>query len=185
MRRLSALASRVEQIPNQITLKSQNQSKIQSNSSSHHQNPPVITTNFTARGKFSSVNSQSKTPTHKPIDHQYISQILSSKDWYLLLNHDLKSKKLSLNPRIIVSVLQNQENPLNNLIFYLWVSNINPLFAKNQSIRGVLANTLYRKGPVLLSKELISLVRTSGCSITEDSLCILISSWGRLGLAKY
>nr|GEW62249.1 putative pentatricopeptide repeat-containing protein At3g16890, mitochondrial [Tanacetum cinerariifolium] len=55
----------------------------------------------------------------------------------------------------------------------------------NPSTTTVLANTLYRKGPVLLSKEVVDLVRSSGCSVTEESLCVLISSWGRLGLAKY
>ncbi|KAD5508411.1 hypothetical protein E3N88_16114 [Mikania micrantha] len=184
MRRFSALASRAQQIPNQITPKFQNQSKIQHNSSLKHKNPS-ITSNFTARGKLSSINPQLNLPINKPIDHHYISQILSRKDWYLLLNNELKANKFSLNPRIIVSILQNQENPLHKLVFYLWVSNINPLFAKNQSVRRVLANTLYRKGPVLLTKEFIDIVRSSGCSVTEDLLCVLISSWGRLGLAKY
>ncbi|CAK9145635.1 unnamed protein product [Ilex paraguariensis] len=150
----------------------------------------------------SSLNSQLKNPNlssisksrisfdkhklqKKPVDQNYISQILSRKDWYLLLNHELKAKRMSLNAQLIVSILHNQEKPLQHLRFYVWVLNINPLFAKNQSIRGVLANALYRKGPVLLSAELIQDIRNSGCRITEDVLCVLIGSWGRLGLAKY
>ncbi|GFZ13927.1 pentatricopeptide (PPR) domain protein 40 [Actinidia rufa] len=81
--------------------------------------------------------------------------------------------------------LQNQENPLHPLRFYIWVSNINPLFAKNQTIRSVLGNGLYRKGPLLLSVELVQDIRDSGCRVTEDLVCVLIGSWGRLGLAKY
>lgn len=102
-----------------------------------------------------------------------------------MLGHELKAKRISLDTRSIVSILQNLENPLHPLRFYVWVSNIDPIFAKNQSIRGVLANALYRKGPVLLSVELIQDIRNSGCRVTEDLLCILIGSWGRLGLAKY
>ncbi|XP_059654513.1 putative pentatricopeptide repeat-containing protein At3g16890, mitochondrial [Cornus florida] len=153
------------------------------------------------RGK-SSLNSQFKNPNlpyitnghisvnkhklhEKPIDHQYIYQILSSKDWFLLLNHEFKVKRISLNHQLIVSILQNRENPLHPLKFYIWVSNIDPVFARNQSIRGVLVNSLYRKGPLVLSIELIRDIRSSGCQVTEDLFCILIGSWGRLGLAKY
>ncbi|MFQ6664309.1 hypothetical protein Gotur_031464 [Gossypium turneri] len=48
-----------------------------------------------------------------------------------------------------------------------------------------LANALYKKGPVLLSVELVNDIRNSGLSFTEDLICVLIGSWGRLGLAKY
>ncbi|GAV91409.1 PPR domain-containing protein/PPR_2 domain-containing protein/PPR_3 domain-containing protein [Cephalotus follicularis] len=129
-----------------------------------------------------SVSSDKRT---KFIDRGYISQILSRNDWYLLLNHEFKAKRINLVPQFIVSVLQNQENPLHSLRFYIWVSNIDPFFAKNQTFKGVLANTLYRKGPVVLSIELLQDIRNSGFRVSEDLLCILVSSWGRLGLAKY
>ncbi|XP_022760644.1 putative pentatricopeptide repeat-containing protein At3g16890, mitochondrial [Durio zibethinus] len=122
---------------------------------------------------------------NSPVNHHYISQILSRNDWFVLLNHELKAKRISLNPQFVVSLLQNQENPLYPLRFYIWVSKIDPLFAKNQSVKGVLATALYQKGPVLLSVELVKDVRNSDLSVNEDLLCLLIGSWGRLGLAKY
>lgn len=140
--------------------------------------------------KPSNFPSTSKSPpkqifTGNKIDHKPFSQILLRKDWQLLLNHELKAGRVVLNPQSVVSILQNQENPLCSIRFYIWVMNINPLFERNQRIRGVLANTLYRKGPVLLSSELVEDVRSSGYRITEDFICIFIGSWGRLGLAKY
>ncbi|KAM0986421.1 hypothetical protein ACFX15_013079 [Malus domestica] len=122
---------------------------------------------------------------HKPIDHSYIVQILSRKDWFLLLAHELKAQRIVLNPQFVASVLQNQENPSLSLKFYLWVSSIDPLLSKNQSVRGILANTLYRRGPVVLSVELLNDIKNSGLMVPEDLLCILIGSWGRLGLSKY
>ncbi|KAK2644889.1 hypothetical protein Ddye_020084 [Dipteronia dyeriana] len=130
-------------------------------------------------------NSVSANKQVKPIDHHYISQILARKDWFLLLRHELKARRINLVPQFVVSVLQNQENPLHPLRFYIWVSNIEPLLAKNQSVKGVLANALFRKGPVVLSVELLRDIKSSGFRVNEDLLCILIGSWGRIGLAKY
>ncbi|KAF3456310.1 hypothetical protein FNV43_RR00960 [Rhamnella rubrinervis] len=122
---------------------------------------------------------------NNPIDHRYIAQMLLRKDWFIFLNHEFKAKRITLNAQFVVSVLQNQENQSSSLNFYVWVSNINQSLAKNQSVRGVFGNNLYRKGPVVLSVELLQDIRESGCKLTEDLLCILIGSWGRLGLAKY
>ncbi|KAF2289108.1 hypothetical protein GH714_028968 [Hevea brasiliensis] len=121
----------------------------------------------------------------KSIDHRYFSRILSRNDCFLLLNHDRSAKSIILNPQFVISILQNQENPLHSLKFYIWVSKIDPSFAKNQSVKAVLANCLYRKGPVLLSVELLKDIRNSGYRVNEDMLCVLIGSWGRLGLVKY
>ncbi|CAN0915625.1 Putative pentatricopeptide repeat-containing protein At3g16890, mitochondrial [Linum grandiflorum] len=122
---------------------------------------------------------------HKSVDRSYISRLLSRKDWSLLLNHELRAKRIVLNSQFTVSVLQNQENPLTALKYYIWVSSVDPHFAKDQSVRGSLANCLYRKGPVLLSVELLRDVKDSGFNVSEDLVCVLFSSWGRLGLAKY
>ncbi|GAB4850817.1 hypothetical protein Ancab_030117 [Ancistrocladus abbreviatus] len=70
----------------------------------------------THRGTFSSnsllnvpnISSISITPSSlghhklrsKPIDHQYISQLLSRKEWHLLLNHELKGGRIVLKPSI-------------------------------------------------------------------------------------
>ncbi|XWS53543.1 hypothetical protein CRYUN_Cryun10bG0010300 [Craigia yunnanensis] len=129
--------------------------------------------------------SPSSSRGNSPINHHYVSLIISRNDWFFLLNHELKAKRVTLNSQFVVSLLQNQENPLYALRFYIWVSNIDPLFSKNQSVKGVLATVLYKKGPVLLSVELVKDLRISGLSVTEDLLSILICSWGRLGLAKY
>ncbi|GKU85411.1 hypothetical protein SLEP1_g91 [Rubroshorea leprosula] len=51
----------------------------------------------------------------KPVDHRYFSQILSRDDWSLLLNHELKAQRIVLNSQFVVSLLQNQENPLHPL----------------------------------------------------------------------
>ncbi|CAI9119007.1 OLC1v1020654C1 [Oldenlandia corymbosa var. corymbosa] len=134
--------------------------------------------------RFKDPNSDSVLPKHH-VDHNYFTQILSRKDWYLLLRQEYKAKRVILTPQKIISILQNQENPLHPLRFYIWVLSINPLFAKNQSIRVVLSNALYRKGPVLLSAELVQDIRNSGFRITEDLLCVLVGTWGRLGLGKY
>ncbi|CAL1397506.1 unnamed protein product [Linum trigynum] len=135
-----------------------------------------------------SVSSQSNTSDKaqlKPVDRSYISRALSRKDWSLLLNHELRAQRIALNPQFVVSVLQNQDNPLLALKFYVWVTSVDPIFNKDQSVRTTLANSLYRKGPVLLSVELLRDIKDSGFHVNEDLICILFSSWGRLGLAKY
>ncbi|XP_062077772.1 putative pentatricopeptide repeat-containing protein At3g16890, mitochondrial [Humulus lupulus] len=122
---------------------------------------------------------------NNPIDHQYIAEVLSRKDWFLLLNHEFKAKGFVLSSQFVASVLHNQGNPSNSLKFYTWVSNIDPSLSKNRSILGVLGSTFYRKGPLVLSVELVQDIRKSGFQVSEELLCILIGSWGRLGLAKY
>ncbi|XXG54000.1 hypothetical protein AAC387_Pa03g1989 [Persea americana] len=123
--------------------------------------------------------------TTKSIDLVHVSEVLQKKDWFILLNHAFDSTKTNLNTQSVVRVLQNQENPLMSLKFYIWVSNINPELSKNQSVRRLLSDVLFRKGPVILSIELLQEIREAGCCITEELFCILIGSWGRLGLAKY
>ncbi|XP_048594782.1 putative pentatricopeptide repeat-containing protein At3g16890, mitochondrial [Brassica napus] len=123
-------------------------------------------------------------PTN-PIDQRHISQIIRRKDWFLILNQSLTSHRINLNPRFIISLLQNQDNPLHSLRVYLWVSNTNPVYSKDQSLKTVLGNALFRKGPLLLSKELLKEVRDSGFRISDELMCVLIGSWGKLGLAKY
>ncbi|BFG13749.1 hypothetical protein CerSpe_000220 [Prunus speciosa] len=145
------------------------------------QNPNLVSI---STNPISAVNHKFRVD-NKRIDHLYIAQILSRKDWVLLLDHELKAKRIFLNPQFVASVLQNQESPLHSLKFYIWVSSTDSLFAKNQSVRGILAKTFYRKGPVVLSVELLKDIKNSGFKVSEDLLCILISSWGRLGLAKY
>ncbi|KAH8500914.1 hypothetical protein H0E87_015946 [Populus deltoides] len=151
---------------------------------------------LTGNNTLSSLNSQlTKIPVPKghvshnrdtrSVDRHYISRILSRNDWFLLLNHEFKAKRINLNPQFVVSVLQNQENPIYPLRFYIWVSNVDPLFIRNQAVKGVLANAFYRKGPVVLSVDLLKDIRNSGFRVDEDLLCVLIGSWGRLGLAKY
>ncbi|KAK4405494.1 putative pentatricopeptide repeat-containing protein, mitochondrial [Sesamum angolense] len=135
--------------------------------------------------KFNSISACEKRFVSKPIDHRYFSEILLRKEWYLLLNHEFKAQRLILNTQTAVSILQNQENALCPLRFYVWLSNVSTSLARNQSILSALSNSLYRKGPVLLSAELIKDIRSSGCRVNEDLLCALIGSWGRLGLAKY
>ncbi|CAK9318487.1 unnamed protein product [Citrullus colocynthis] len=89
-----------------------------------------------------SLANHKRSVSLKPIDHSYISRILLSKDWFLLLNHEFKAKRVVLAPQF-VSILQNQDNPLNAIRFYIWVSNVDPLLAKKQSIQGVLGRNLY------------------------------------------
>ncbi|KAJ4897042.1 Putative pentatricopeptide repeat-containing protein [Raphanus sativus] len=130
--------------------------------------------------------SQSLNP--KPLSSSsssgHISQIIKRKDWFLILNQSHRTTTIPNNPRFIISLLQNQENPLHSLRLYLWVSN---LYSKDdhQSLKTVLGNVLFRKGPLLLSKDLLKEVRDSGFSISDELMCVLIGSWGRLGLAKY
>ncbi|KAL6584171.1 hypothetical protein OROMI_003460 [Orobanche minor] len=121
----------------------------------------------------------------RPIDRGYITQILSRKDWFLLLNHEFGAERGNLNEQIVVSVLNNQERGICALRFYVWITYVSASLARNRSVRFALGNALYRKGPVLLTAELLQNIRDSGCRVNEDLLCILIGSWGRLGLAKY
>ncbi|KFK23386.1 hypothetical protein AALP_AAs45425U000100 [Arabis alpina] len=88
-------------------------------------------------------------------------------------------------PLISSAFLQIQENPLHSLRFYLWVFNTDPVYARDQSVKTVLRNALFRKGPLLLSMELLKEIRDSGYRISDELMCVLIGSWGRLGLAKY
>ncbi|KAF4355104.1 hypothetical protein G4B88_004316 [Cannabis sativa] len=142
--------------------------------------------NLATKKPYNHIKFQRKTPPLTPtssIDHQYIAQLLSSKDWFFLLNHEFS--KPQLNSQFVVSIIHNQQNPSNSFKFYSWVSNINPLLSKNPSVLGVLAKTLYRKGPLVLSVELVNDIRKSGFQVSEELICVLIGSWGRLGLSKY
>lgn len=121
----------------------------------------------------------------RPIDRGYIAEILARKDWFLLLNHEFGAKGGDLNKQIVVSVLHNQERGVCALRFYVWISYVSASLASKQSVRFALGNALYRKGPVLLTADLLQDIRNSGCRVSEDLLCVLIGSWGRLGLAKY
>ncbi|KAI6692952.1 hypothetical protein NL676_020662 [Syzygium grande] len=136
-------------------------------------------------GPSDSFPREDRSSRDQQIDRRYISRVLSRKDWFLLLTHEHRAKRAVLSAQSVASVLQNQENPVHPLKFYIWVSSFSPGIAKNRSVRAVLANALHRKGPVVLSAELIQDVRSSGGRFTEDLLCVLIGSWGRLGLAKY
>ncbi|XP_042050748.1 putative pentatricopeptide repeat-containing protein At3g16890, mitochondrial [Salvia splendens] len=133
----------------------------------------------------SHISDRDQRLNSRVIDHGYLAEILSRKDWFLLLNHDFDANRGNLNATVVVSVLQNQENVLCALRFYVWISKFSASLAKNQMIRSALGNALYRKGPVLLSADLIHDIRNSGCQVSEELLCALIGSWGRLGLAKY
>ncbi|KAL2454955.1 putative Pentatricopeptide repeat-containing protein [Abeliophyllum distichum] len=205
MRKFSSLASRVSPaIPNlKIHEQKQPQNSKPSNFSSSKnlgkKASNIVNSEATSTGKpqfkDSNFKSISASQTHissnkykfdgKPVDHHYFAEVLSRKDWVFLLSHEFKDKLANLNTRTILSILQNQENPLHLLRFYIWVSDICPQFANNQLIHGALGNALYRKGPVLLSAELIEDIRNSGCRVTQDLLCVLLGSWGRLGLAKH
>ncbi|EPS67787.1 hypothetical protein M569_06986, partial [Genlisea aurea] len=122
----------------------------------------------------------------KPLDHCYISKILLSEDWYLLLRHEFnETKGISLSAQVAVSILQKLENCLGHLRFYIWISNTCAPISKNQSVRAALCDALFRKGPILLSAELIRDIKKSGCRLNEELICALIDSWGRLGLTKY
>ncbi|CAE5967553.1 unnamed protein product [Arabidopsis arenosa] len=129
------------------------------------------------------LNSSGKSTN--PLNQRYISQVIERKDWFLILNQEFTTHRIGLNTRFVISVLQNQDNPLHSLRFYLWVSNFDPVYAKDQSLKSVLGNALFRKGPLLLSMELLKEIRDSGYRITDELMCVLIGSWGRLGLAKY
>ncbi|KAK6162918.1 hypothetical protein DH2020_002759 [Rehmannia glutinosa] len=201
MRKLSSLASRVApEIQNLAeTIKSSKKPKIPRDSKLKRHENIGQNSKPSSTGKLefkdSNFGSISIPNTHisageqrlnaKPIDHHHLAEILSSKDWYLLLNHEFNAQRVNLNSQIVVSILQNQENALCALRFYVWLSSFSASVANNQSIRSALSNGLYRKGPVLLSAELIQDIRNSGCRVNEDLLCALIGSWGRLGLANY
>ena len=152
MRVQFSLASRASAAIRNLPEEAWNKKNLQRDTPSKVKSKKVTNFEALSRGNPSPLNSQfrnpnlvsiSKTPisadkrklTIKPIDHQYISQVLSRKDWFLLLNHEVKARRIILNPQFVVSVLQNQENPLHPLKFYVWVSNIDPLFAKNQSVQ--------------------------------------------------
>ncbi|XP_078168464.1 pentatricopeptide (PPR) domain protein 40 [Carex rostrata] len=109
----------------------------------------------------------------------------NNNNWFSLLSKEFQPYLQRIDPRFVISFLQNADNPVSLLKFYLWVSNCNPKLAKDSSVVRVLSDLLWRKGPVILSDDLIREVKSCGCNITEDLLCILIRSWGKLGLAKY
>ncbi|XP_057785595.1 putative pentatricopeptide repeat-containing protein At3g16890, mitochondrial [Salvia miltiorrhiza] len=194
MRQLSSLASRVApQIQNlaakiQFPQKPRNPSPTKLKST---QNRVVSAAEFSASGSASfsapksHISDRDQRLNSRVVDHGYLAEILSRKDWFLLLNHEFDATRGNLSAPIVVSVLQNQENVVCALRFYVWVTNFSASLAKNQMIRCALGNALYRKGPVLLSADLIHDIRNSGCRVSEELLCVLIGSWGRLGLAKY
>ncbi|KAJ0976400.1 hypothetical protein J5N97_018365 [Dioscorea zingiberensis] len=93
------------------------------------------------------------------IDPDRICAILSQKDWFLTLNSEFKPIAVHLGSQSVVSVLQKQENPIFSLKFYVWVSNLDVKLAKDRFVRKVLVELLWRKGPVVLSVELLGEIR--------------------------
>ncbi|KAK6930244.1 Pentatricopeptide repeat, partial [Dillenia turbinata] len=182
MRGLSSLASRVSPA---IINRSRDQPKLTKFREPNHSNSKKSKPSSLLRRHVEATLQDAHISAAKPVDHQSLGRILSRKDWFLLLKHEFNDLQSKLSVQLVVSILQNQENPLNCLRFYIWVSNLNAKFGSNLSIRAVLANTLYRKGPVLLSVEFIREIRSCGYRISEELLCVLFGSWGRLGLAKY
>ncbi|KAH1238714.1 putative pentatricopeptide repeat-containing protein, mitochondrial [Glycine max] len=152
-----------------------------------HIKPPNQTpsTNLIPPKPLNPLQTPPSSPSSPPIDHLYISQLLSRPDWAVLLNHDLSSKTLLLNPSYAVSIFQNQQNPSHAIKFHSWLSHVNPTLAAHNSVHRALRNTLHRKGPALLSVDLLRELRNLGFRVTEDLLCALLASWGRLGLANY
>ena len=51
----------------------------------------------------------------------------------MLLNHDLSSKTLLLNPSYAVSIFQNQQNPSHAIKFHSWLSHVNPKLRSSRS----------------------------------------------------
>ncbi|GFP99625.1 putative pentatricopeptide repeat-containing protein at3g16890 mitochondrial [Phtheirospermum japonicum] len=200
MRKLSSLASRVApEIQNLAdNFNSHKKPQIPKPSIAKHRDQKIPNKN-SSTGKLEFKNSDSGSISipkahisadeqrfsSKPIDRHYFAEILSRKDWYLILNHEFKARSVNLNTQVAVSIFQNQGNALSSLRFYVWLSSFNSSLAKNKSIHSALSNALYRKGPILLSPDLIHEIKNSGCRLNEDLLCALIGSWGRLGLAKY
>ncbi|KAJ8466192.1 hypothetical protein OPV22_028744 [Ensete ventricosum] len=131
------------------------------------------------------LSSSVRQTAQRTLDPARISAILCQKDWFLMLNSEFQRYAPCASPRSVVSLLQNLEEPLSSFKFYVWVSNFDEKLARDRSVRMVLIDALWRKGPVVLSVDLLNEIRSCGCRITEDILCILFSSWGRLGLAKY
>lgn len=131
------------------------------------------------------IDKDSNLQSISTCQHRVLAILSENNNWFSLLSKEFQPYLQRIDPRFVISFLKNADNPVSLLKFYLWVSSCNPKLAKDSSVVRVLSDLLWRKGPVILSDDLIREVKSCGCNITEDLLCILIKSWGKLGLAKY
>ncbi|CAM0949498.1 unnamed protein product [Alopecurus aequalis] len=130
--------------------------------------------------------SSGRSPA-EPADPARAASILAEKDWFLRLNSEFAAALPRLGPRFVVRVL-HAAVPLEPLLcvrLYVWASRFGAHFARDASVRRALEDVIWRRGPVVLSAALVAEVRGCGCEISEELLCTLIASWGRLGLAQY
>ncbi|KAK1627491.1 hypothetical protein QYE76_001806 [Lolium multiflorum] len=123
----------------------------------------------------------------EPADPARAASILAEKDWFRRLNSEFAAALPRLGPRFVVRVL-HAAVPLEPLLcvrLYVWAARFGTHFARDASVRRALENALWRRGPVVLSAALVAEVRGCRCEVSEELLCTLIASWGRLGLAQY
>ncbi|XP_021321937.1 putative pentatricopeptide repeat-containing protein At3g16890, mitochondrial isoform X2 [Sorghum bicolor] len=124
----------------------------------------------------------------KAADPARAVSLLAERDWFARINSEFAAPLRELGPRFVVRALQRAaaaDEPLLCVRLYVWASRFGQRFARDRSVRRALGDALWRRGPVVLSAALVADVRGCGCEVSEDLLCALVESWGRLGLAHY
>ncbi|XP_020184613.1 putative pentatricopeptide repeat-containing protein At3g16890, mitochondrial [Aegilops tauschii subsp. strangulata] len=144
--------------------------------------------NLSARSPLrSNLSTVSGRRPPEPADPARAASILAEKDWFARLNSEFAAALPRLGPRFVVRVL-HAAVPLEPRLcvrLYVWASRFGTHFARDASVRRALEDALWRRGPLVLSAALVAEVRGCGCEVSEELLCSMIASWGRLGLAQY
>ncbi|KAG8048943.1 hypothetical protein GUJ93_ZPchr0009g1725 [Zizania palustris] len=122
-----------------------------------------------------------------PADPARAASICAERDWFPRLNEEFAAALPRLGPRFVVRALRAAAagEPLLCVRLYVWASRFGSHFARDRSVRRELGDALWRRGPVVLSARLVAEVRGCGCEVSEELLCVLIESWGKLGLGRY
>ena len=112
--------------------------------------------------------------------------LLAERNWFERINSEFAGPLRQLGPRFVVRALQHAAaEPLLCVRLYVWASRFGQHFARDRCVRRALGDALWRHGPVVLSAALVAEVQGCGCVVSEELLCALVESWGRLGLAHY
>uniref|UniRef100_A0A0E0FD61 Pentacotripeptide-repeat region of PRORP domain-containing protein n=1 Tax=Oryza meridionalis TaxID=40149 RepID=A0A0E0FD61_9ORYZ len=138
----------------------------------------------------SSLSTRSAANQPEPADPARAASILAEDDWFPRLNAEFAAALPRLGPRFVVRALRaaaerEGEPPLLCVRLYVWASRFGAHFARDGGVRRALVGALWRRGPVVLSGRLVAEVRGCGCEVSEELVCALVESWGRLGLARY
>jgi pentatricopeptide repeat protein len=134
----------------------------------------------------SHLSSKSELHGTESTDPARAASLIAGRDWFARLNSEFAAPVQRLGPLLVVRAMHAAAaEPLLCVRLYVWASRFGQYLARDRAVRRALVDALWRRGPLLLSAALVADLRGCGCDVSEELLCALVESWGRLGLARY